>query len=146
MWTCRLWGALILSAAACGGSSSGGANSADDVEGEGGPGSSGGALAEGTTVCISAVLGMRYPVEEALEAHQLEPVAQCMFAEVRLEEGGEPGAYFMRYQRVGDTDWKRCESTQQDRVPFVQECTLQMIDDLGAAPTTSAAGAEAEEE
>jgi hypothetical protein len=54
-----------------------------------------------------------------------------MTADVQLEEKGGPSDWTMRYQRVGDADWKECKSSQEAREAFADECISQMISDLG---------------
>jgi hypothetical protein len=91
-------------------------------------------------VCLGDVIGMRYPVEDALRSHELEPVARCMFADVRIRETGAPGAYTLGYQRIGETDWKSCESSQQDRAAFLDECVERIVEEFGTPPPPTASG------
>ena len=85
----------------------------------------------GTTVCISELAGVRYTLEDVLVANELAPESTCMVADIELEETGEPTAWVMRYQRVGETDWKECTSSAASRNEFAHECIGQMMSDLG---------------
>ena len=119
----------VFAVAACGSKPSTGAKSGDDADSPGSSSSSGEAAAEleaGTSVCVSALVGVRYHLEDALSEHGLEPVADCMFADVQIEEGGEAGAYFLRFQRTGESDWKRCDSAEEDRIAFLTQCTAEI--------------------
>jgi hypothetical protein len=134
---------LILAAlvvTACGGAGTKGANSADEEGGDGdgdaagqSSAKSGGTLEAGTTVCINELVGVRYQLEEALEAAELAPEDSCMTADVQMEEKGGPNDWTMRYQRVGDADWKECKSSQEARDAFANECISQMVSDLGGS-------------
>jgi hypothetical protein len=126
----------VLAIAACGSKSPTGAKSGDDADSPGSSSSSGeskaaGELAAGTSVCVSELVGVRYHLEDALTEHGLEPVADCMFADVQLEEGGEAGAYFLRFQRTGESEWKRCDSTEEDRIAFLRQCTAEISASTG---------------
>lgn len=88
-------------------------------------------IGQGTAVCIDGTLGQRYLVEDALEEAGLEPVDNCMAAEVVVQEQGEPGSFLLRYQHVGDAEWATCESEGDDHVAFLQSCTAEMV---GSSP------------
>ena len=88
-------------------------------------------LAAGSAVCISELAGVRYPLVDELERQQLAVEGSCMVADVQLEERGEPSAWVMRYQRIGDADWKECKSNVAEREAFAQECIDKMKTDLG---------------
>lgn len=133
---------LIATFAACGGSSGSEPNTADDAE-AGDPDKSADAnlgprtLAEGTAVCLQEVSGQRYPIEDALKAQDLEPVDACIRADVLIQEEGQAGAFVLRYQMVGDAEWKECTSSVEDRLVFLDECTSQLVTELGTAGSTS---------
>ncbi len=88
-------------------------------------------LAAGSAVCIRELVGVRYPLVDELERQQLAVEGSCMVADVQLEEQGEPTAWVMRYQRIGDADWKECTSNLAEREAFAQKCIDQMRHDLG---------------
>jgi hypothetical protein len=90
-----------------------------------------GALQAGTKVCISDLAGVRYALEDALREQKLEPARSCTTAKIRLQESGARGAWIMRYQRVGDRDWKECRSAESERHAFAEQCIGQMMSDLG---------------
>ena len=90
-------------------------------------------LGDGTKVCISEVAGVRFALEDALREQELTPEMSCVSADVQLQESGEPRAWVMRYQKIGDADWRRCESTEEARDNFAQACIGQMIADLGGS-------------
>jgi hypothetical protein len=92
-----------------------------------------GSLEAGTAVCIAEIVGVRYALEDILAGADLEPADSCMSADVRLEETGEPSAWVMRYQRVGDAKWLECKSDLQEREQFARECVGQMRSDLGGS-------------
>src|SRR5690606_16653407 len=96
-------------------------------------------LAEGTAVCLQEVAGQRYAVEDVLKEHDLEPVDSCIRADVLVQEEGEAGAFTLRYQMMGDADWKECSSSAEDRVTFRDECAGELVTELGSAGTSSAA-------
>ena len=75
---------------------------------------------------------MRYPLVDELERQELAVEGSCMVADVQLEEQGEESAWVMRYQRIGDADWKECKSNVVDREAFAQKCIDQMKTDLGS--------------
>jgi hypothetical protein len=88
-------------------------------------------LQSGSAVCISELVGVRYPIEDELEKQALAVEGSCMVADVQLQEQGEPSAWVMRYQRIGDADWKECKSNHAERGVFAAKCIGQMINDLG---------------
>jgi len=88
-------------------------------------------LAAGSAVCISELAGVRYPLVDELERQELAVEGSCMVADVQLEELGEPTAWVMRYQRIGDASWKECTSNHAEREAFAQKCIDQMKMDLG---------------
>ena len=90
-----------------------------------------GALHAGTKVCISDLVGVRYALEDALRQQDLEPTSSCTAAKVRLQESGAPNAWILRYQRLGDSKWKECKSSERDRGVFAEQCIGQMRSDLG---------------
>ena len=85
----------------------------------------------GSKVCISDLAGVRYSLEDELERQKLTPAADCMFADIRMQERGSSAAWVLRYQRVGDAKWRECKSSEQARGAFARECIGQMIADLG---------------
>jgi hypothetical protein len=87
-------------------------------------------LQSGTPVCFGDVLPMRYVLEDALRARDVAPVDSCTTAEIRIEERGDSGKYVLRYQRIGDDDWRECESTSQDRATFLEVCTEQLVAEM----------------
>ncbi len=119
--------AVTLSLAACAAPGNKNADSPDDVA------KRGGSLEAGTTVCLAGLVGVRYAMEDVLREQELEPEHSCMMADVQLEEQGEPSAWVMRYQRVGDGEWLECKSGAEEREAFAQECVSQMIADLGGS-------------
>jgi hypothetical protein len=88
-------------------------------------------LKPGTTVCISEIAGVRYALEDELVAWDLAPESSCMAADIQLEESGEPKAWSMRYQRIGDAKWLECKSAKDSREAFAEECISRMMTDLG---------------
>ena len=135
MWRRLVISLVLVALVGCGAkASSTPADTADDADGE--PAADGAApegaveeLAAGASVCVEVLVGVRYPVEDALEEHGFEAAADCMFADAKLEEGGEAGAYFMRFQRVGESEWQRCDSTAENRNDFIAECVAQLAGD-----------------
>lgn len=128
--------ALAFSLAACGNGSSGpGPKNGGDGDGKGN-GSKGGATAsgkkveEGSSVCVSELLGVRYAIEDVLEEFNLNVTGDCMFADVEIAEHGEPGAYEMKYRAVGE-QWQSCKSKASDRVAFIKECADAIITSSG---------------
>jgi hypothetical protein len=91
------------------------------------------ALQTGTKVCISEVAGVRFALEDALRAYDLTPEYSCVIADVRMRESGEPRAWVMRYQKIGDADWKQCQSSEEARDVFADNCIGKMIADLGGS-------------
>ena len=89
------------------------------------------ALEKGTKVCISEVAGVRYDLEEAMRERDLTPEYSCVSADVQVEERGEPRAWVMRYQRIGDAKWRECRSSQEERFDFADRCLGEMISKLG---------------
>ncbi|MCA9624637.1 MAG: hypothetical protein KC731_36690 [Myxococcales bacterium] len=81
----------------------------------------------GARVCIDGHLGQRYLVEDALSEQELEPVDDCMSADVMVQEQGEPGAYVLRYQMVGAGEWSSCESALEDHIAFLSACAGELI-------------------
>ena len=118
--------AALALVSACAASSGKDAQSADDVATKA-------SLEAGTTVCLASLVGVRYELEDVLREQELEPEHACMMADVQLEEQGEPSAWVMRYQRVGDSDWLECKSGEDDRAAFAEQCISQMIADLGGS-------------
>ncbi len=88
-------------------------------------------LDAGSAVCISELVGVRYPLVDELERQELSVEGSCMVADVRLREQGEPSAWVMQYQRIGDADWQECTSNRVEREAFAEKCIGQMIADLG---------------
>lgn len=133
---------FIATLTACGGGGSE-PNTADDVDAAA-PGKPGGGslgprtLAEGTAVCLQEVAGQRYAIEDALKEHELEPVDSCIRADVLIKEEGAAGAFTLRYQMMGDAEWKECSSSADDRLDFLDECASQLVTELGTAGTSSA--------
>jgi hypothetical protein len=131
---------VIVTLTACGGGGSE-PNTADDVDAA--PGKSGGSrgartLAEGTAVCLQEVAGQRYAVEDVLREHSLEPVESCIRADVLVKEEGQAGAFTLRYQMMGDAEWKECTSSEEDRLAFLDDCAARLVTELGSAGTSSA--------
>jgi hypothetical protein len=128
--------AWILGAALClAGCGAAGGKGADGADGADGPK---GSLQAGTKVCLHELAGARGPLEDAITAQKLVVDAGCMLYDLGVKEAGSAGAWVMRYQRVGDGDWKECKSSAPDREEFVRKCVEQMIDDLGRpAPVAS---------
>jgi hypothetical protein len=85
----------------------------------------------GSKVCISDLVGVRYSLEDELERQKLEPEADCMFADIQVQEQGAPSSWVLRYQRVGDGKWQECRSEASQRGEFARQCIRQMRDDLG---------------
>jgi hypothetical protein len=112
-----------------------GAESPDDAEEaeEGATKGAKGSLSAGTSVCLAELAGVRYTFEDMLREQELEPAASCMTADVQVEEKGEAKAWTLRYQRVGDSDWKECKSDQETRMDFAADCIDQMRADLGGS-------------
>lgn len=137
--------ALIVALAACG-KSGDTSNTADDVDaasdasGEGAVGPR--TLAEGTAVCLQAVAGQRYPIEEALAEASLEVVDSCIRADALIKEEGQAGAFVLRYQLMGDAEWKECTSSAEARLDFLDECTSKLVTDLDSGAGSSSASAE----
>jgi hypothetical protein len=105
-------------------------------------------LAAGSSVCVAQVIGLRQPIEDALREQNLEPTAQCTYADVILEETGEPGKFVLRYQLAGEGDWMTCKSAAQTRLEFVTECTARLVEDVNvtaADETEPDADADADE-
>jgi hypothetical protein len=50
-----------------------------------------------------------------------------------MEETGEPSAWVLRYQRIGDSAWSECKSDESARSAFAIECIGQMVSDLGGS-------------
>jgi len=129
--------------AACGGSGSKPAASAHGADGDGasakgsgssGSGSSAKTLESGVKVCVDTSLGNRRLVEDALSEGGFEVIDSCMVADAMVREGGEPGAYELKYQRVGDEDWATCTSTLEEEMAFLEQCVVEMG---GAAPVAT---------
>ncbi len=120
-------GAVLLSSLVAGACASSGVTSkgAADVDKAG--------LNSGTTVCISELVGVRFALEDILKERDLAPEASCMFADVQLKESGTARAWVMSYQRVGDSDWKQCKSSEKSREAFAEECVGQMVSALGGS-------------
>jgi hypothetical protein len=136
-------GAMIIALCAC--SKSGeSSNTAADADASGKTATGERTLAEGTPVCLQAVAGQRYPIVEALEEQDLEVVESCIRAEALVAEEGEAGAFVLRYQMMGDPEWKSCTSSADERLEFLDECTAQLVSDLGGAAGSSAASADSD--
>ncbi len=95
------------------------------------PADAGAAVQAGTKVCISDLAGVRYALEDALREQKLEPARSCTSAKIRMQEQGAPRAWILRYQHVGDRDWKECRSAESERHAFAEQCIGQMLTDLG---------------
>ena len=85
----------------------------------------------GSKVCISDLVGVRYSLEDELERQKLTPEADCMFADIQVQEKGSPSSWVLRYQRVGDATWQECRSEASQRGDFARQCIEQMRTDLG---------------
>ncbi len=135
---------LVAGAMACGPSENGPdpKTGGDGPAGKGDDGSTamatGTKVEEGSSVCVSNLLGVRYAIEDVLEEMGLKVTGDCMFADVEIAEHGEPGSFEMKYRAVGE-EWQSCKSKKNDRVEFVRECTDAIV-------TTSAGGGEGEGE
>ncbi len=127
--------ALAVSLVACGNGSNG-PDPKDGSNGKPGEGPKAGATAagakveEGSTVCVSNLLGVRYAIEDVLEEQGLKVTGDCMFADVELAEHGEAGNFELKYRALGG-EWQSCKSTANDRVAFVKECTDAIIGTKG---------------
>jgi hypothetical protein len=84
----------------------------------------------GKSACLGKVTGTRYPLEEALEAHDMSLIDACPAADIEVEESGEAGAYKLRYRWTAQDKWQACESTESDRRQFIRDCTEEMLDGL----------------
>lgn len=111
-----------------------------DAQGDGEKGSTaeatGTKVEEGSSVCVSNLLGVRYAIEDVLSEMGLKVTGDCMFADVEIAEHGEPGAFEMKYRTVGG-EWQSCKSKATERQDFVRECTDAIV-------TTSSGGGETE--
>lgn len=116
---------LLSMAGAC---ASSGVTSKDAADAEQAAG-----LNSGTTVCISELVGVRFALEDMLKERDLAPERSCMFADVQMKETGEARAWVMSYQRVGDSDWKHCKSSERSREAFAEECIGKMVSELGGS-------------
>jgi len=125
---------ILIIATGCGGAKSGGAGSADDADspadGDQLPAAAN-QLEAGAAVCVENVVGIRYEIEDLLEERELKPVRDCMDADFQIAEEGQPGAFVMRYRKVGESDWQSCKSSSQDRAEFDQECLDAALGNLG---------------
>ena len=124
---------LALGAWGCGGggASGDGAKTAadgakDEAAGEGSGDGDSVAVAAGASVCIQTTIGQRYLVEEALEEAGYKVADSCMTADVIVEEAGEPGAFELRYQKVGGEKWESCKSELDDQRMFLSGCIGEM--------------------
>lgn len=124
--------ALAACVAACGPTTDepGPKNGGDGATGDGEKGSSaeatGAKVEEGSSVCVSNLLGVRYAIEDVLEQMGLKVTGDCMFADVEIAEHGEPGAFEMKYRTIGG-EWQSCKSKADDRQQFVRECTDAIV-------------------
>jgi hypothetical protein len=125
--------ALLITLAAC--SAKPTVQTADNADKPLGGTKSAMTISEGSAVCVDQMIGQRYVVEDALSAAGLEPVDDCMSADVVLQESGDAGAYVLRYQMVGDAEWSTCESAREDQTSFLESCMSEM---LGGSPVASA--------
>ena len=134
---------LAITATGCGGAKAGGAEDASDIdEGAAGQSTAARQLKEGASVCLQKLAGVRYTLEDVLKENDLEPTADCMFADVQIEESGEAGKYVMRYKLVAENDWKTCESTAEERVAFARECTSMMVTEIGGGGKQASAASD----
>ncbi len=123
----KLWMAIAVLAmcTACGKTGGKGAEAPDGEEGAGEDGAAdegGGAqIAEGTKVCISGFVGVRYQLKDAITERGLEMAQDCMFADIEVAEEGDTGAWVLKHREVGG-DWKECKSSAEDRTEFINEC------------------------
>ncbi len=125
--------ALAVSLTACGPSTNGegpktasdGAKGGDAAEG-GGATATGTKVEEGSSVCVSDLLGVRYAIEDVLKEAGLKPTGDCMFADFEVSEQGEPGEFELKYRAIGDK-WQTCKSAAEDRIAFVRECMDAII-------------------
>jgi len=91
-------------------------------------------LEPGAKVCVDTSLGNRRLVEDALVEGGFEPIDSCMVADAMVREEGEPGAYELKYQRVGDDEWASCTSDLDGEMAFLEQCVIEMG---GQAPVAS---------
>lgn len=124
----KLWMgiAVLAMCAACGKTGGKGAETPDGEEGAGDDAAEGNAsaesdIAEGTKVCISGFVGVRYQLKDAITERGLEAARDCMFADIELLEEGDTGAWVLKHREVGG-DWKECKSSAEDRGEFINEC------------------------
>lgn len=135
--------ALAVSLAACGPSSEGpdpktGADAKDGAT-TGGATAGGKKVEEGSSVCVSDLLGVRYAIEDVLEAAGLKVTGDCMFADVEIAEHGEPGGFEMKYRAIGE-EWQTCSSKASSRTAFIKECTDAIISTGGGSDAPPAEG------
>jgi hypothetical protein len=128
---------LVAGAVACGPPSNGpdpktGGPGPDGEDGKSGATATGKKVEEGSSVCVSNLLGVRYAIEDVLEEVGLKVTGDCMFADVEIAEQGEPGAFELKYRALGE-EWQSCKSTAQDRIAFVKECTDAIVTTSGGA-------------